>query len=461
MKKLFLGLLVVLSIIGSSWADEAKQVKYVFLLIGDGMSLPQRMLAEEYSKSIGGGELLLNHLPVSGFTTTHSSNSLITDSAASATALACGQKTYSGAIGVNDDKEPIESVSDVAKRQGKKVGIISNVNVNHATPAAFYAHNASRSNGYDIALNMFDKKFDFYGGAYPFHADGENSKNAKGSIYDVAKEEGYTVAGSADSIRNLDTIPALAVTSFPYTIDTDESHLSLVELTSKAIELIDNDNGFFLMVESGKIDWCGHANDIAANIHETLEFNEVVEVVYAFAQQHPEDTLIVITGDHETGGLTMGFSGTGYQSFLSRLQHQKISLGKFTSLTAEFRDDKSKTFDDVKPVITENFGLKFEGEANDPMLLSATEIAALEVAFARSRKEGTYTAAENASVLYSGYDPLTVTVGHTMANKAGVAWSTFAHTALPTATSAFGAQAEQFGGMKDNTDIANLIRPLL
>ena len=139
-------------------------VKYVFLFIGDGMSVPQRMMTEEFSREVNGGGLYINSMPFQAITTTRAFDSFITDSAASGTAIACGTKTRNGRLGVDADGKKLVSVAEVARDSGKKVGIITSVTLNHATPAAFYAHNDNRGNAYEIALDMLESGFDFFGG---------------------------------------------------------------------------------------------------------------------------------------------------------------------------------------------------------------------------------------------------------------------------------------------------------
>lgn len=466
MKRLFL--LIAVLFVAPVALFAADQVKYVFLFIGDGMSLPQRTVADEYSRITTGKGLLMNELPVQGYTTTRAATQLITDSAASGTAIACGTKTYIGALGVDVDNKRLESVAETAKKRGKKVGILTSVQLNHATPAAFYAHNGKRSDCYAISLEMLSSGFDFFGGGTLMDIDGKKAKEPKGNILDLARKQGYTVTTTGGEFSTLDKLPAIVISprlqeeTIPYAIDQQPGDMTLADLTGKAIALLDNPNGFFIMVEGGKIDWVGHANDVGASVHETIDLDKAIAVACEFARQHPDDTLIVVTGDHETGGLTVGFSGTGYESYLEVLKAQKVSVTGFQSIFGKLRDDKTKGFDDLKPVVTEYFGLKFGGDPKaDRMVLSAEETAALQESFKRSRKEGSYSAAENPAVLYGGYDPLMVTLVHIMANKSGVAWTSFAHTALPVATSATGKHASDFSGMTDNTDIANKIRPLL
>ena len=450
-------------------AAEVEPVKYVFYFIGDGMSIPQRMMTEEYLHLTENRGLIMNSFEAQGYSTTYAADSFITDSAASGTALACGTKTNSGWLGVDPQKNRLESVAEVAKKSGRKVAIISSVTLNHATPAAFYAHNPSRGDAYPIALEIFDSNFDFFGGGTFINVDGKNVENAV-NILDLAREKGWTVSTTHDEFNALapSDKPILAITprfgeegSMPYSIDMKDGDITLADFVTKAIDVLDNDDGFFMSIEGGKIDWMCHANDAGTVLREVIALDDAIAVAVEFAKKHPDDTLIVVTGDHETGGLTLGFAGTGYKSYLERLKNQKASYVEMAPVYYELKKNKDTTFEDVKPIITQYTGMKFEGEAKDPMLLSSAEIKKLAEAFERSRGGGTYSEAEVKSVLYSGYDPLLITTFHTLNNKAGIAWTSFAHTALPVGTSATGKNAHKFANMSDNTDIANNLKPML
>ena len=218
-----------------------------------------------------------------------------------------------------------------------------------------------------------------------------------------------------------------------------------------------------MMIEGGKIDWLCHANDAAAAIHETMALDNAVRKAYEFAQKHPDETLIVVTGDHETGGMTMGFAGTGYKLYINRLSGQKVTGGVFAHrFRQKIAANPKLQFDDVKELIFENFGLKTEGDAKkDPMVLSSHELARVQQAFRRSLGSKDYAPSEDRKLLYGGSDPLTVTLLHILANKAGVAWTTFAHSALPVNTTAYGVNADHFSGMLDNTDIARKLKAML
>jgi len=254
--------------------------------------------------------------------------------------------------------------------------------------------------------------------------------------------------------------------AMPYVMDMTEKDITLPEFTAKAVELLYNPKGFFLMVEAGKIDWACHANDATAAIENTISFDNAIRVAVDFAEKHPLDTLIVITGDHECGGLTLGFAGTHYESYFNILGNQKVSFQKFTDeILKSFKEGcaGSCTFSAVKPLITKYFGFKFEGDPKtDAMVLAPFQVKQLEDAFRqsmlgkkeRSKNMETY-------LLYGGYDPLAVSLTHILDNKAGLGWTSYKHTGVPVSTSAMGVGAEIFGGYYDNTDIAHKIMSIM
>ena len=316
----------------------AQKPKYVFLMIGDGMAVPQRMIADEFSRKINRGQLAMNTLPFHATTRTASASSLVTDSAAAATAIACGEKTANGVLGYSKDlSRKLESVAYVAHKNGKKVGIITSVTINNATPAGFYSCRKHRSQNYSIGLDLIASNFEYFAGGGVARCDDKKSPDYKGNIYDLAAKAGYKVVLNKADFLKLSRKDAKVLASgvpgdLPAAIDNEESVPTLAEFTAKGIELLDNPNGFFMMVEGGRIDRYGHANCAAENLHEVLAFDEAIKVVLNFAARHPQETLVVVTGDHETGGMTMGFAGSGYAMYMERLANQKISAEKFHAM---------------------------------------------------------------------------------------------------------------------------------
>ncbi len=466
MKKI-LGIVMLFFCAINLFAKDYKDVKYVFLFIGDGMSLPQRMVTDEFLKTQKFPQLAINKMSYQAPTTTRSANSFITDSAASGTAIACGEKVPNKYIGVNAKNKKLVSVADVAKKEGYKVGIITSVTLNHATPAAFYGHSQSRSDYYKLGLQLIETDFDFFGGGTVAKRDDKKSPLYKGNILKLAKEKGYTLAIGREQIQLLEKGDGKVIAlpkendSLPYFIDAPDS-IRISHLLKKAIELLDNEKGFFIMTEGGKIDWMCHANDAATTIKEVIDMDNAVKVALEFAKKHPKETLIVITGDHETGGLTLGFAGTGYSSHIYLLANQKCSQGVFEeNVKKMLKANPNATFDDAKELITKYFGLIFDSpDKKNRMVVTSAEEKQLRSAFERELKPR-QKKSSGKEAYEAEKNPLTIATLRIFNNKAGIAWTSNAHTALPVITSAEGVNAEAFSGMLDNTDIAKKLKEIL
>ncbi len=441
------------------------QAKYVFLFVGDGMALSQVSAAEIYlkakvdAKTPGFEKLGFSQLPVQGLTTTYDSSSIITDSASAITAIASGNKTLSGVINMDTGKTvKFTTIAELAKQKGYKVGVVSNVSLNHATPAGYYAKVPSRGDLYDIAVQLADSGFDYFGGGGFTQPKG--LKGDKPDAIENMKAKGYKVVNKVADFKALKPTDGKVVAinetlqdsmSMPYDIDRKPGDLSLADYVSKGIELLDNKKGFFLAVESGKIDWACHANDAAASIGDTVAFDAAVKVALDFMKKYPKDTLIVVTGDHETGGMSIGFAGTQYSTAFATVAAQKGSYIAFNeTVLAPYKKNTKPadaSLEDMYGPMADFFGLDFES-------LSATDMETLYRSFVRSMKGEVIKApVENEYLLYGGYEPFTVTLTHLANQKAGIGWTTYSHTGVPVATFAAGAKANLFSGYYDNTAI--------
>ena len=472
--------------------ETGKIPKYVFLFIGDGMSYPQIQSTSDYLGALNDedywqaqpslddnqgaildGPEYLNFMNFEGVGTavTFDSNSFAPDSASTATSIATGHKTYSGSINVDETGTvEYETIAEQLKAQKDyEIGVITSVNLNHATPAAFYAHQASRSNYYEIGLEMVESDFDYFAGGGLLDPTG--SEGDQTDLYQLAQEAGYTVArtyAEADAI-SADTDKAIIIEenladsdAIPYEIDRTDDMWSLADYVEKGIEVLDNDTGFFMMCEGGKIDWACHANDAGSSIHDTQALADAVQVAIDFAAEHPDETLILVTGDHETGGLTIGFAGTDYDTYLDLLENQKISYAKFDSdYVASYKENKTP-FEDVLSDIEELFGLKAQGAADDKLVLTEYEMEQLRAAYEKSVNGTAASQYEQEEyVLYGTYEPLSVTITHIINNKSGISFTSYSHTGLPVAVLAEGVGAENFSGYYDNTQIYEKMADLL
>jgi len=230
-----------------------------------------------------------------------------------------------------------------------------------------------------------------------------------------------------------------------------EDVLSLADFVTAGTKVLDNDNGFFMMCEGGKIDWSCHANDAATTIEDTVAFSNAVQAAVDFAKDHADETLIIVTADHETGGLTIGYATTAYDTHFNYLASQTMSFTDFDSVIADLRK-KNATFDDALAAIKQYYGLTTEAGQN--LSLTEEDVAALKAAFTLSMQpEDARTLTDNDELLYGGYEPLSMAVSHIENNKAGLSYTSYSHTGLPVPVYAVGVGAEQFTGMYDDTDL--------
>ncbi len=481
-----------------------KTPKYVFFFIGDGMANVQLNAAEAALnssdfglKSVGVGALNMQEFKVSGMQTTHAEDQYITDSAAAATALATGKKTTVGTISVNaDDSEDFKTMAEMAKEQGIKVGIISSVSIDHATPASFYAHTSSRNNYYTIGQDLAKSNFDYFGGGgvrwNKYDSDGETSGLAEDvnlflnalssnayTYVDTKSEFEALTSESGKVFATLETFKTDVSSNsaaLPYEIDRPADQLSLADFTKKGIEVLDNEDGFFMMVEGGKIDWACHANDAVASAMDVIAFDKAVGHAIDFYNEHPDETLIIVTGDHETGGLTLGYGGTKYSTAFTLLNYQKMSYDAYYNNIVKSWDPATITFDEALASAKEYFGL---GDADKTELLTNTQNGEVTVSLQLSTYEEERLREAfnltidimNGSVNYweacdgydidvfggNSYNPFVVTVTHILNEKAGLDWTSYSHTAVPVPVLAMGQGEYVFTGYYDNTDIAKKI----
>ena len=437
------------------------QAKYVFYFIGDGMGPNQVLNAEMYQAAIQGINgrvpLCMTQFPYSGQAATFSASDGITDSAAAGTCLASGKKTNNGMIGQTPEGAPVYSVASQLKEEGWGIGIMSTVPVDHATPASHYAHAEKRSNYYLIGTHLAESNFDFFGGGgfqRPINKDDALAPN----LYNLCKKHGYTLVGNyAEAQKNIKKRKMLLVPqtdldnpdrgaqALPYAIDQKEGDLTLAQIVDIAIQHLSKHDRFFMMAEGGKIDYAGHGNDGATNIHEVLDFDRAIQLAYRFYEQHPDETLIVVTADHETGGLALG---NNKPLRLERLAYQKCSSdtlsARLSALCQQYAEQL--TWEQVKTFLAENMGLFGE------LSVSAEEEAELQAAFSNMMRQQ-----ESLKTLYADINALAAKAKELVNQKAGLGWTTHSHTATAVPIFAIGEGAEKFTGWHDNSEIAPLI----
>ena len=333
----YIGMSLVMPISANAEATlpiEERGVKNVILLIGDGMSFAQVTAARIYEVRRD-GDLNMDTLDYTGYMSTHSLNSLVTDSAAAGTALATGEKTNNDIISQSPDGEEYKTILEVAKENGKAVGLVSTAQITDATPAAFGAHSYSRKNWDDISKDyLYQTQPDLLlGGGLRYWLDntkpGSNrtvkelleqkltlrEAKADDGLIDDAETQGYTVVYNQSELYALDmgaedkVLGLFSLDHMSHEFErrgTEEPHIA--HMTQKALEFLKKDpDGFFLMVEGAKIDHAGHQNNITLNVHDTIAFDRAVGVALEFVEEHP-DTLVIVTADHECGGLSVGMA---------------------------------------------------------------------------------------------------------------------------------------------------------
>ncbi|MFS0725504.1 alkaline phosphatase [Paenibacillus sp. 1P07SE] len=313
------GLLVSGGFAGGVDAAEKGSAKNVILLIPDGMGVSYLTATRIFK-----GEELSYERYVKGLMKTYSADTNITDSAAAGTAMATGYKTNNGMISVTPGGEQPDSILDAAREKGKATGLVATSRITHATPAVFAAHDPSRGNETALALDYINNVDVILGGGRDmFLPASEGGRQEERNLVAEAQEAGYDYITSRSELGSVtaDKVLALfAMSDLKYEIDRDEVNVpSLAEMTRLAIDVLSQDeDGFFLMVEGSQIDWAGHANDPVALIHDMLAFEDAVDVALAYAKEEG-DTLVVVVGDHETGGLNIGNTPGGYQENIAVL----------------------------------------------------------------------------------------------------------------------------------------------
>ena len=464
--------------------------KYVFVFIGDGMSYPQIQSAAYYTGKDAAGivdvvkksenpsdspemkALSFYQFPVAGSASTYDATSFAPDSASTATSIFTGYKTHSSSINVDITKKiKYRTIAEQLRDQKKyKIGVISTVNLNHATPAATYAHQASRKSNYPIGQELVSSNFEYFAGGALM--DPQDKNKDKTSIYDLAKNAGYKVCfdqKSAAALKNGDKVLVIAETladsdSMSYDNDRKEGEWALRDYVRKGIEVLDNKTGFFMMVEGGKVDWACHANDARSSIADTLALSEAVEEAISFYNKHPKETLILVTADHETGGLTIGYAGTDYNLFFRTLDSQKISYAKFDSDYVSAYKKNGTSFEAVMKDVEKLFGLKMPGadgsNKNGGLVLTDYELSRIKTAYEKTIKNDNNRSQMEYDI-YGTYEPLTITITHILNAKSGLGWTSNSHTGLPVPVFALGAGQEEFKGFYDNTEIYKKLAELI
>ena len=447
-------LILLVACLGLSMACSlsAQAPKYVIYMIGDGVSPNHVMGAEMYMAElegrIGRVPLRMTRFPYTGFLNTFSTSNAITCSSAAGTALATGVKTRNSYEGVDTLARPLKSIATTLHEQGWGVGIITSASIDHATPASFYTHTTNRNDYYHIGLDLVASDFDFFGGAAFQKPEPPKEEENGINLYTASEQAGYVVARTREEGQDhIDADKLIVVQEgvcLPYDINANEKDLRLPQLTDLALQfLAAEERPFFLMVEGGLIDWANHGNDGGTAIREMIDMDHAVEVAYQFYLQHPDETLIVITADHDCGGFALG--NGDYTLNLKAFQYQTMSSDYLTDSIRALHAARgdSLTWPEVKHLITRATGLYTHTQ------VSEAEDKDLQKKFDRMMNKED----KDLKTMYKSYNRLGSAAIALLNAKAHIGWTSHSHTAAPVPVFAIGKGAEQFVGWYDNTQI--------
>lgn len=444
-------LLTAATLLLTASAATGANPKYIFYFIGDGMGIAEATNAQLFNKEVLGNEdpILMTTFPVVTMITTHSASSKVTDSAAAGTALATGHKTRNGMLGMDADTVAVNSVARILADNGYGVGLVTTVAIDDATPAAFYTHVPNRGMFYEIGRDLANSGYQFAAGA---SLRGTRDRDGKDNgLLDMFKQNNVAVSYGLDGIDK-NAKKQLLLSPFHdsmsnevgLAIDSLENALTLPAMTQACLDHLmrTNPGKFFMMVEGGSIDHNGHSNDGGASVRETINFNNALRIAYDFYRKHPNETLILVTADHETGGMSVGCRTTGYSVHPEVARAQKISKDKFNEYCRNLVDaGKMPSWDEMQKFLEENLGY---GTA---VKLSDNELNDLRDTYATSfvKKEPWRFVDKAISLLNS---------------KSGFGWTTNDHTGHPVPLYVIGAGSDKFTGFNDNTDLPKKILKL-
>lgn len=403
----------------------------IIMVVGDGMGPAYTTAYRMYADDPATPEVektVFDRLLV-GMASTHPDmgTGYVTDSAAGATALSTGKKSYNGAIGVDVNKEPAQTILELAKAQGRRTGVAVTSQINHATPASFGAHNESRHNYDDIADSYFDDKVNsqfvldvMLGGGWQYFIREERN------LVEQFKSAGYQYIDDLADVDKVNTIQPLlglfADSGMPWALDSP-NQTRLPKLAKAAIRNLENEKGYFLLIEASQIDWAGHGNDIASAMAEMHDLAMTLEWLEGYLERNP-DTLLVVTADHSTGGMSIG-ANNNYSwspSWLKGLKASPAEIGK-QLMTTENRGE----------LVAEQLG--FELTEDEIMGLNAVK-------------------SDDVWIFQKA-------VNEILDGRSNTGWTTSGHTGIDVQIFAKGLGSDRFRGHLDNTDIAKALFELL
>ena len=436
-----------------NWSADSTRPKNLVFFISDGCGPATFGLARAYKSEMEDNPVLFLDAYQKGSVITRADSAWVTDSAASATAYACAIKTYNGAIAVDRDTTAVETILEAAEKAGFNTGIVSTATITHATPAAFSSHVPVRAMQYEIATQQIRQGIEvIMGGGRMFYMPLEGGAGRKDSlnVLQEAIDMGYHDVNNRDELLEASELPIIGLFTdgqMAYEIDRDkEAEPSIAEMTRKALELLsDSGKPFFIMIEAGRIDHAGHANDPAAHLWDMLAYDEAWKVAIDFAMQDGE-TLVVGTSDHETGGLALGVpvpgrSALDYQFDPARLAGITSSIPFFTN--------------DILARIAGGSSVDrawFMGELRSRFAIIPDSV---ETEVDRIFDDWADIGDTLASIRIHRF------LSRETSSSARIGWSTWGHTAVDVPIFAYGPGSELIGGVMDNTEVGLALREAL
>lgn len=458
--------LVATAMLLLAFAASAATPKYIFFFVGDGMGMGPVLATQTYQRLVKGktgvnDQLVMSQFPHASIVTTYSANTPVTDSSAAGTALATGNKTRNYMLGVTPDTTAVNSIAYELKQQGWGIGIITDCAADDATPGAFYAHQPNRKMYYEIGKDAAASGYDFIAGA--------SLRGGKGTdLYDVLAKSGYEVlrgqegaakvaSSKSDKIILLNPEGYNNPSAMGYVIDSvgnDGIGLSLpITMQACLTQLQRNSpDKFFMMVENGLIDHALHANDGGTAIKQILGLDQCVAIAYEFYKQHPDETLIIVTADHDTGGMSVGCKASKYVVNPQYVDYQVVSKDLFNKeIQAMLRSRRRYEWPDMKELLSERLGLFTKIKVSEDVEKK------LEKTFEETFHEGKVNDEKG---LYNTSNAFTVAALRAYNNASGWGFTTLNHSGNPVPVYAIGVGAENFARQLDNTQIPKILRQL-
>jgi alkaline phosphatase len=438
--------------------NTARAPKNIIILFGDGAAATQWELGRYTSQALRNKPFVITDVVFRqgslGLLTVHSADSFVTDSAAAATAMSTGHKTNNGMTGMTPDGKPVRTVMEAAKARGKRIGLVTTAAVHDASPAGFAAHAKSRRDAQTIVNQYFDLEPDvLLGGGRDFFLPkgmGGGKRNDSRDMLTAFRDKGYDVVQSPAALREARGKRLLGLFSdedLDFELDRKpQEEPSTAEMAAAAIRVLsaDNPNGFVLFIENEGIDTAGHRNDAAALIRDLWALDDAVQLALDFQRRTPGETLIIVTGDHETGGLSVSYALRDLSSVSSanRLSpadaHLQLVSGIRVSLERAVELlGRKPTEASLDKVLAENFpGFILDADLRSAIL----ERRVLE-----------------RNVFYIPHGAL----ARMVSRQTGFYWGTSGHTTEPVIVGAIGPGAELFRGYMDNTDFGKILHKLI